>query len=116
MLFIAQIFIVNSKNFWDVIYFEKLSNIYNTQFIFSTGDKVGLKKLYDQSKKQLQINRVAKILAFLGIAVNFLGISFEEFLGVTITGRLYIKVIFDVFAILAFGIDMFILFNLIKST
>ena len=67
MFFMAQIFIVNSKNFWDAIYFEKINHIYNTQYIFGSCEKVGLRKLHEQSKRQLEFNRVTKKVVFIGI-------------------------------------------------
>ena len=114
LFFIAQLFIVNSKNFWDAIYYEKITVIYNAQFIFSSGDKVGLKKLYEESGKQLKYNRVTKIIVILGIVYAILFYIYE-FLGIKV--KLWVsKSVFNFSGLFNFSISIFILYLLKRST
>ena len=55
----SYMFIIRTKNLWDLMYFEKISEIYNLEFIFGDNQKSCLRKEFESSRKQLNINKRA---------------------------------------------------------
>ena len=46
-LIIIYDFIFKMKTFWDLVYFDKISYVYNTKFVFSDNQYSSIKKQYD---------------------------------------------------------------------
>ena len=68
LLIVTYWFIINCKDFWDKIYFDKINHLYNTNCIFGSTQKTPIRKLWEKSKRSLKINRYSKVF-LLGFVI-----------------------------------------------
>jgi len=69
LYFLTCDFVMRMKNFWDLVYFDKISEIYNANFIFGN-EKSEIKRLYVEAEKQLKVNIRARKLLLILIGTN----------------------------------------------
>ena len=70
LLILDYYFILQLKQFWDCMFFEKVSYMYNTNFVFGSNQNVGIRKIYENSINQLKINGVTKWLIIFFISIH----------------------------------------------
>ena len=64
-------FIIKMKTFWDLVYFDKISYIYNTKFVFNDQQNTNIRKEYEQQCKRIKENNRAKYLLWVFIILVY---------------------------------------------
>ena len=105
------------------MFYEKINQIYNTSFVFGSNDKIGIRKIYESSIKQLKINAITKWLILFFGTINGLAeillvdknLTNEIFQGVR-KGYKNASYWFLITAVFSFWIDIFMIFIIYKSS
>ena len=115
LYFLTCDFIMRMKSFWDLVYFDKITEIYNACFIFGN-EKSEIKRLYQEAEKQIVVNIRARKLLLLLISTSQLTSLMIIIYNFENKPVPFYNIWIYIVTTLGFSIDMYMIYIIYKSS